>query len=138
MPAGARSPKHLPGVTSFSGPEEYSAFLARSEILVCLVPLTAETRGILGRATFEQLPRGAGVINAGRGGHLIEADLLTALESGQIRRRGADVFQTEPLPADHPFWDHPRIVVTPHVAALTNPVTAAEVIGANLRRPRRR
>jgi glyoxylate/hydroxypyruvate reductase len=130
----SRSPKQLPGVTSFSGPEQYPAFLTRSEILVCLVPLTPETRGILGRATFEQLPRGAGVINAGRGGHLIEADLLAALESGQIGDAVLDVFQTEPLPADHPFWDHPRIVVTPHVAALTNPATAAEVIGANLRR----
>jgi len=130
----SRTPKQLPGVTSFSGAAEYDAFLARTEILVCLVPLTAETRGILGRTTFDKLPRGAGLINAGRGGHLVEADLLEALESGQIGDAVLDVFETEPLPADHPFWTHPRIVVSPHVAALTNPETAAEVIGGNLKR----
>lgn len=130
----SRTPKALPGVLSYSGPAEYSAFLARSEILVCLVPLTDETRGILGQATFDQLPMGAGLINAGRGGHLVEADLLAALTSGRIGDAVLDVFGTEPLPEEHGFWTHPRIVVTPHVAALTNPETAAEVIGANLRR----
>jgi glyoxylate/hydroxypyruvate reductase len=130
----SRTPKRLEGVTCYSGPDEYDAFLAQSEILACLVPLTSETRGILGRATFERLPRGAGLINAGRGGHLVEADLLSALDSGQIGDAVLDVFETEPLPPEHPFWSHPHIVVSPHVAALTNPETAAEVIGANLRR----
>jgi len=130
----SRSPKQLPCVTSFAGEAAFDAFLARTDILVCLIPLTAATRGILGRATFDRLPRGASVINAGRGGHLAEADLLAALASGQIAEAVLDVFETEPLPADHAFWDHPRIVVTPHVAALTNPVTAAEAIAANLRR----
>jgi glyoxylate/hydroxypyruvate reductase A len=130
----SRTPKQLPGVTSFAGPAEYDAFLAGAEILVCLVPLTEETRGILGSATFDRMPPGAGLINAGRGGHLVEADLLAALDSGRIGDAVLDVFGTEPLPAEHPFWSHPRIVVTPHVAALTNPETAAEVIGANLRR----
>jgi glyoxylate/hydroxypyruvate reductase A len=130
----SRSQKLLPDVMSFSGAAEYSAFLARSEILVCLLPLTQETRGILGAETFERLPRGAGIINAGRGGHLVEADLLAALEDGQIGDAVLDVFETEPLPAGHAFWNHPRIAVTPHVAAMSNPATAAEVIAANLRR----
>jgi glyoxylate/hydroxypyruvate reductase len=130
----SRTPKQVPGVTSHSGPAEFEDFLARTEILVCLVPLTDQTRGILGRATFDRLPRGAGLINAGRGGHLVEADLLAALASGQIGDAVLDVFGTEPLPPEHPFWSHPQIVLTPHVAALTNPETAAEVIGANLRR----
>ncbi len=130
----SRTPKQLPGVTSYSGRAEFDAFLADAEILVCLVPLTDETRGILGQATFDRMPMGAGLINAGRGGHLVEADLLAALDSGRIGDAVLDVFGTEPLPAEHPFWTHPRIVVTPHVAALTNPDTAAEVIGANLRR----
>jgi glyoxylate/hydroxypyruvate reductase A len=129
----SRSPKQLPGVTSFSGAEAFGAFLARTEILVCLIPLTPATEGILCRTTFEQMPRGASVINVGRGGHLVEADLLAALEDGQVGEAVLDVFATEPLPQDHPFWDHPRIVVTPHVAALTNPATAAEVIAANVR-----
>jgi glyoxylate/hydroxypyruvate reductase A len=130
----SRSPKSLPGITSFSGAGALDAFLARTEILVCLIPLTAATRGILGRATFDRLPQGAGIINAGRGGHLVEADLLDALASGRISEAVLDVFETEPLPADHPFWTHPRIVVTPHIAARTNPATAAEAMAANLRR----
>jgi len=130
----SRSPKNLPGIASFSGTEALDAFLARSEILVCLMPLTAATRGILSSATFDRLPHGAGVINAGRGGHLVEADLLAALASGRISEAVLDVFETEPLPQDHPFWHHPQIVVTPHVAARTNPATAAEAMAANLRR----
>ncbi|MEA2756295.1 MAG: glyoxylate/hydroxypyruvate reductase [Aliidongia sp.] len=130
----SRTPKDLPGIASFSGTEALDAFLARTEILVCLMPLTAATRGILGRTTFDRLPRGAGVINAGRGGHLVEADLLEALASGQIADAVLDVFETEPLPHDHAFWHHPQIVVTPHVAARTNPTTAAQAMAANLRR----
>jgi glyoxylate/hydroxypyruvate reductase A len=124
----------LPGVASFSGAAALDAFLARTEILVCLMPLTDATRGILGATTFDRLPHGAGLINAGRGGHLVEADLLAALASGRIAEAVLDVFEPEPLPPDHPFWQHPRIVVTPHVAARTNPVTAAEAMAANLRR----
>ncbi|MGB8841197.1 MAG: glyoxylate/hydroxypyruvate reductase A [Aliidongia sp.] len=130
----SRSPKNLPGIVSFSGAVALDAFLARTEILVCLMPLTHETRGILGRTTFDRLPHGAGLINAGRGGHLVEADLLAALASGRISDAVLDVFETEPLPHDHPFWQHPRIVVTPHVAARTNPITAAEAMAVNLRR----
>jgi glyoxylate/hydroxypyruvate reductase A len=130
----SRSPKTLPGVASFSGPGEFDAFLARSEILICLLPLTAETEGILGRTTFERLPRGAGLINAGRGRHLVDDDLLAALDTGQVSEAVLDVFHAEPLAQDHPFWNHPRVVITPHVAALTNPVSAAKVVAANLKR----
>jgi glyoxylate/hydroxypyruvate reductase A len=130
----SRSPKTIANVASFSGRDAYPDFLARTEILVCLLPLTEATRGILGSATFDRLPRGAGIVNAGRGGHLVEADLLAALADGRVGEAVLDVFETEPLPADHAFWTHPRIVVTPHIAAISNPATAAEAIVANLRR----
>jgi glyoxylate/hydroxypyruvate reductase len=130
----SRSAKRLPNVASFAGAAELPSFLAQSEILLCLLPLTEATEGILGAANFRYLPRGAGLINAGRGRHLVEADLLAALDSGQIAEAVLDVFRQEPLPAGHPFWSHPRIVVTPHVAAMTNPPTAAQAIAVNLRR----
>ncbi|HVJ50955.1 MAG TPA: glyoxylate/hydroxypyruvate reductase A [Aliidongia sp.] len=130
----SRSPKRLAGVETFAGAAGLPAFLARSEILLCLLPLTPDTAGILSRSLFEQLPKGAGLINAGRGKQLVEADLLAALESEQIAEAVLDVFAQEPLPAGHPFWTHPHIVVTPHVAAATNPVTAVVPVAANLRR----
>jgi glyoxylate/hydroxypyruvate reductase A len=130
----SRGPKHLDRVASFTGPDELPAFLARSEILLCLLPLTAETEGILNAGNFRHLPPGAALINAGRGRHLVEADLIAGLEDGRISEAVLDVFRHEPLPVDHPFWSHPRIVVTPHIAAQTNPTTAAGCIAANLRR----
>ncbi|MEX2630255.1 MAG: glyoxylate/hydroxypyruvate reductase A [Tistlia sp.] len=130
----SRTPKEIPGVASYAGAAGLEAFLARSQILVCLLPLTEETRGILGAETFAKLPRGACVINVGRGEHLVEADLLEALESGQIDSATLDVFAREPLPADSPFWSHERIVVTPHVASITVPDTAAEAVVENIRR----
>ncbi len=130
----SRTEKRVPGVESFAGAAALPAFLARSEILLCLLPLTEATTGILGTETFRHLPKGAGLINAGRGRHLVEADLVTAFETGQIAEAVLDVFAQEPLPSDHPFWTHPRVVVTPHVAAMTNPATAAQCIAANLRR----
>jgi glyoxylate/hydroxypyruvate reductase len=121
----SRSPKSLPKVESFAGRDQLPAFLARTEILVCLLPLTPETRGILNASLFAQLPRGASVINAARGGHLVEADLSAAMASGQIVAATLDVFETEPLPPDHPFWSTGRLYITPHNASITDPRSAA-------------
>ncbi|HTI00982.1 MAG TPA: glyoxylate/hydroxypyruvate reductase A [Acidisoma sp.] len=130
----SRSPRDAPGLRAFAGVAELPAFLARSEILVCLLPLTPETAGILNAETFAQLPQGACLINVGRGGHLVEADFLAALASGRIAEATLDVFAEEPLPADHPFWSHERITVTPHIAALTQPRTAVSMIAVNIGR----
>lgn len=124
----SRSVKTVPGVATFAGPAGLDALLARSEILVSLLPMTPQTEGILDARLFARLPRGAGLVNAGRGRQLVETDLLAALEAGQISAAVLDVFRDEPLPAAHPFWRHPRIVVTPHVAAETHPPTAAVII----------
>lgn len=130
----SRSKKNVPGFTTFAGPDGFDALLRRSEILVCLLPLTAETRGILNAAAFARLPRGAAIVNAGRGGHLVEGDLIPALDSGQLSGAVLDVFRQEPLPPKHPFWRHPRIIVTPHIAAETHPATAAPIIRDAIRR----
>ncbi len=130
----SRSEKTVSGIKSYAGAAGLPPLLGRSEILVCLLPLTAETEGILNARTLALLPKGAALVNAARGAHLVEEDLLTALASGQISAAVLDVFHDEPLPAAHPFWHHPRIVVTPHVAAFTNPATAAPIILENIRR----
>ncbi len=119
----SQSRKDLPGIASFAGTAELPAFLKDLEILVCLLPLTPQTAGILNAGLFVQLAPGAALINAGRGGHLVEADLIPALNSGQLAAASLDVFATEPMPEDHPFWAHPRIFVTPHNASDTDPGT---------------
>jgi glyoxylate/hydroxypyruvate reductase len=128
----SRKEKTVDGFAGHCGRAGLSAVLARSEILVCLLPLTAETDGILSARTFALLPKGAGLINAARGAHLVEGDLIAALDTGQLSAAVLDVFRDEPLPPGHPFWHHPRIVVTPHIAALTNPSTAAPIILDNI------
>lgn len=130
----SRSAKSIPGVACFSGAEGLAEFLARTEILVCLLPLTPETAGVLDADLFARLPRGAHVINAGRGGHLVDTDLLAALDSGQVSTAALDVFRDEPLPPGHPFWRHPRVTVTPHVASVTHARSAARTIAADIRR----
>ena len=130
----SRTAKDLPGVTCHHGPAGLQAFLAETDILVCLLPLTPETRGILNAETLAALPKGAAVINVARGGHLIEDDLLAALGSGHISGATLDVFQEEPLPKGHPFWAHPRIVLTPHIASMTIPESAAQAVIDNIRR----
>ena len=130
----SRTEKTVGGFKGHAGQAGLSALLARTEILVCLLPLTGETEGILNARNFALLPKGAGLINAARGAHLVEEDLIAALDTGQLSAAVLDVFREEPLPSGHPFWHHPRIVVTPHVAALTNPATAAPIVLDNIRR----
>jgi glyoxylate/hydroxypyruvate reductase A len=125
--------KQVDGVTSYAGDNELGAFLARTDILVALLPLTHATEGILNRDTLNRLPAGACVVNAARGGLVVEADLLDLLNSGHIAEATLDVFREEPLPDSHPFWGHPRILITPHVASATPPESAAAVIAANVR-----
>ena len=124
----------LDGVQCFAGADELPAFLARTQVLVCLLPLTAETRGILNATLFAQLPRGAGLVHVGRGPQLVAPDLLAALEQGQIADAVIDVTDPEPLPPGHPFWQHPNICLTPHIASMTQPGSAAQVVLDNLRR----
>jgi glyoxylate/hydroxypyruvate reductase A len=132
----SRTPKDLRGVATYAGVEGWLPFLARSDILVCLLPLTPETRGILDRRTFAALPQGAAVINAGRGGHLIPADLIEALDSGQLGGATLDVFEHEPLKPEDPLWAHKLIDITPHIATISTPRTAAARIVENIRRAR--
>ncbi len=133
----SRTRKDLAGVESFHGEAGLGRFLARSEIIVCLLPLTPGTEGILNAGLFAGLPRGASVINAARGGHMVEEDLLAALESGQLAEATLDVFRTEPLPPGHPFWGHPRVTITPHNASITDPDSGARRIAEIIDRFRR-
>jgi glyoxylate/hydroxypyruvate reductase A len=121
----APKPSCIPGVTYFHGDAERDAFLAQTDTLVCLLPLTAQTTGFLDRDVFAALPQGAHVINVGRGLHLVEADLLDALASGHLSAATLDTTIVEPLPPAHPFWGHERILVTPHIATRTAPATIA-------------
>jgi glyoxylate/hydroxypyruvate reductase A len=130
----SRTAKEISGVTCFAGPEGLAPFLARTEILVCLLPMTAATADILNRETMGLLPKGAYLINAARGGHVVEADLLAALAAGQLAHATLDVFREEPLPGDHPFWDHPQITITPHNASITDPRSVVRQVAENIRR----
>ena len=132
----SRSPKSLPGIETFHGADGLAKFLARSDILVAVLPLTRETHGILNARTFAALPKGAYLINMARGGHVVDADLLAALDSGHLSGAALDVFNTEPLAAEHPFWTHPKIQVTPHIAGSTNPRTASPGVIENIKRLR--
>ncbi|MEB0135357.1 glyoxylate/hydroxypyruvate reductase A [Actimicrobium sp. CCC2.4] len=115
----SRSRKEIPGVHSHAGADELDDFLAQSQVLVCVLPLTPETTGILDRATLAKLPKGAYLVNVARGAHLVERDLVDLLDEGHLGGAMLDVFHDEPLPSDHPFWNQTRITITPHVAALT-------------------
>jgi glyoxylate/hydroxypyruvate reductase A len=129
----ARTAREVPGVAVRSGPEGLHAVVAEADILVCLLPLTPETEGVLCADLFARMPEGAGLINCARGGHLVEEDLIPALEAGRPARAVLDVFRTEPLPDGHPFWAHPQIDITPHVASLISPETGGRIIARNLR-----
>ncbi|NYT61048.1 glyoxylate/hydroxypyruvate reductase A [Alcaligenaceae bacterium] len=113
----SRSGKSLPGVQAFAGQAAFSDFLARTRVLINTLPLTSATSGILCRDTMRQLLPGAYIINVARGQHLVEEDLLALLASGHVQGATLDVFCQEPLPQNHPFWTHPGITITPHVAA---------------------
>lgn len=130
----ARTKREIDGVTTYAGEAEFDTFVHRCEILVCLLPLTPATTGILDARLFARLPRGASLINAGRGQHLVESDLIAALDDGQLSHATLDVFHTEPLPREHPFWSHPRITVTPHIASLIDPATGSRIVAANIER----
>jgi glyoxylate/hydroxypyruvate reductase A len=130
----SRRPKQLSGITSYAGADGLDAFLARTDMLICLLPLTPQTDGILNAALFRGLPRGAYVVNAARGHHVVDADLIAAVDAGQLSGATLDVFRKEPLPAEHPFWRHPKVAITPHVASLAKPDSVADQIIENLRR----
>lgn len=132
----SRSRADLPGVQCFAGQNELPQFLGQCDIVICLLPLTDETRDILCARTFAAMPQGASVINAGRGGHLVEDDLVAALDEGHLYGAVIDVLKTEPAAPDHPFWSHPRILLTPHTAAQTMAETAGPVLLENVRRHR--
>lgn len=130
----SRSHKKLYGVKSYAGQQQLDDFLSHSDILVCLLPLTEETKGILDLKLFKKLPAGSYLINVARGGHLVEQDLLMALEQGILAGACLDVFEVEPLSREHPFWSHPKIIITPHIASVTRPDTAAIQLLENYRR----
>lgn len=130
----SRSPKSIDSVRCHHGKDGLDALLAESDIVVCMLPLTDETNGLLSQRLFERMKPGAYLINAARGGHLVEDDLLSAVEGGQLSGATLDVQAQEPLPDDHPFWDHPRVRLTPHIATFSYPRFCAEAIAANYRR----
>ncbi|MEO1001422.1 MAG: glyoxylate/hydroxypyruvate reductase A, partial [Pseudomonadota bacterium] len=130
----SRRPGTMPGVTCHSGEEGLTAALGDAEILVLLLPLTAETENRIGAAELAQLPHGAILLNPGRGGLVDDTALLAALDAGRIGHATLDVFRVEPLPPEHPYWAHPRVTVTPHIASATRAASASRVIAENIRR----
>ena len=138
----SRSRKEIPGIESFAGAAEFDEFLARTDVLVSLLPATPDTDGIINRATIRKLSRkgpfGAPIIiNAGRGRQQVADDILAALDAGELHAATLDVFVPEPLPADSPLWTHPRVTVTPHCAADSDPETICAYVAANIRKHKR-
>ncbi len=132
----SRTPGQQTSYRKFAGPEQLADFLEQTDILICLLPLTPATQGILNHNNLLKLPRGSWLVNLGRGGHLVDHDLMQVLESGHLQGANLDVFEQEPLPAGHPFWSHPQINITPHIASLTTPGSVAPQIVDNYYRAR--
>lgn len=130
----SRRPKKVDGVECFT---DFSSVLQKSDVLVCLLPLTSQTTGILNEKAFSVVRKGAGLINLARGPHVVVPDLIAALDSGRLAHAWLDVFDKEPLPAESPLWKHPGVTITPHAAALTEPRTAVTKIAQNVERVRR-
>ncbi|WP_421773949.1 2-hydroxyacid dehydrogenase [Gracilimonas sp.] len=130
----SRTKKEIDGLTSFAGNEELDDFLGQTNIIVNLLPLTEETEGILDLELFKKLRKPGYLINVGRGSHLVEEDLIYALDTGHLEGACLDVFETEPLPENHPFWNRKNIMITPHIAAITPAKEAADVIIENYKR----
>ena len=130
----SRTRKAVAGVDSYAGSAELDAFLARCQMLVCLLPLTRDTRGLLDRRALSQLPVGAHLVNVARGALIVDDDLLALLDQGRLGGATLDVFQDEPLPAAHPFWHHPRVSITPHVSAVTLVEESVAQIAAKITR----
>ena len=133
----SRAPRAIDGAASYAGPEGFAGCLAGADVLVNLLPATAQTRDLLDACAFARLAPGGFLVNAGRGASVVEADLLAALDSGQLSGAALDVFRQEPLAPGHPFWTHPRVLVSPHVAAPTHARTAVAVMAETVRRHER-
>lgn len=130
----SRTVKQRNGIKSYFGEDQLGQFLEQCEFLVCLLPLTADTHGMIDHDFLAQLPKGASFINAGRGPVVNDDAVLTALDSGKLAAVSLDVFNTEPLPASSPYWDHPDVTITPHVASMTIPETSIRQVVANINR----
>ena len=131
-----RSEKRIEGVACFHGADQLAGFLSHTDILVCLLPLTEQTRGMLNAEFFALLPAGARLLHVGRGPQLDQAALIEALDSGRLAAAMLDVTDPEPLPENHPLWSHPKVMITPHIASVTQPDTAAQSVVENIRRHR--
>lgn len=130
----SKTHKQIGGVSTYHGDRGLRDFLKNTSILICLLPLTSETECILNKELFEQLPKGAYIINVARGEHLAEYDLLEMLDKNHLSGASLDVFRTEPLPEEHPFWNHPKVHISPHIASITDPKKVAKQIMDNYMR----
>lgn len=130
----SRSQKNIQGVRTFAGENGLVPFLNSTDILVCLLPLTPETTGVLNKSLFEKLPKNAFVVNVARGGHLVDEDLIQALNDGHLSGACLDVYHQEPLPTTHPFWKHPKVHMTPHYASVSDTASVMPQIIENYNR----
>ncbi|MBP0113463.1 2-hydroxyacid dehydrogenase [Bradyrhizobium vignae] len=136
LAAWSRSKRTVEGITCFHGDDQLGSFLKGTDILVCLLPLTKETSGILNARLFSLLPTGARLLHVGRGPQLDQGALIESLDSGHLAAAMLDVTDPEPLPESHPLWSHPKVIITPHIASVTQPHTAAQSVIENIRRHR--